>query len=492
MLPISRRLSLYALWQSVVGSIPLLISDFVTYWMTLLVVSGLLERLFGLPHSMVTRKSAVFSAVVFTLVVKLLGLYPAFGTSPVVEMRNLTRAALTSLLIFTGTGLVAHLELSGFYVISAIVSLLLLVPLLPVSRFLARRLAVATKLWGARVMIYADARDGLVVYRNLQRSADRGLLPVALVLSSDDQWAPEFKSELQGIPTIDLRGAAEFANENLVTWAIVVPRTGDTPRERSREVAEINSALFAIPNRVLLSSLDFDFGIWDRTHTVGTSSGVLLANARYCSSNQVVKRAFDIILTSIGLLLISPVLLFIAAAIKLSSRGPIFYSQARIGLNGVPFRAWKFRSMVCNADAVLERYLAENPEMRLEWEQNHKLKRDPRITWIGSILRKTSLDELPQLWNVLKGEMSLVGPRPIVNSPTFDATYIEDYPNEYRVYTMFRPGLTGLWQVTCRNSGVYEMRIYLDMYYIRNWSLWLDLFIILRTIRTVLLREGAY
>ena len=147
--------------------------------------------------------------------------------------------------------------------------------------------------------------------------------------------------------------------------------------------------------------------------------------------------------------------------------------------------------MVPNADQVLQQCLQSNPDFRREWEETHKLKNDPRVTWIGRFLRTTSLDELPQLWNILCGEMSVVGPRPIVDSSDYDATYIRDYPREFAVYTSVRPGLTGMWQVTCRNSGVYEMRIYWDMYYIRNWSLWLDLYIILRTIRTVLLREGS-
>jgi lipopolysaccharide/colanic/teichoic acid biosynthesis glycosyltransferase len=139
---------------------------------------------------------------------------------------------------------------------------------------------------------------------------------------------------------------------------------------------------------------------------------------------------------------------------------------------------------------VLHDYLREHPEAQAEWDDKHKLKNDPRVTRIGKFLRSTSLDELPQLWNVFTGEMSLVGPRPIINSPTYDAGYISDYPAEYEAYKSVRPGVTGLWQVRCRNRGVYEMRIYYDMYYIRNWGIWLDLYLILATFKTVLLREG--
>ena len=148
--------------------------------------------------------------------------------------------------------------------------------------------------------------------------------------------------------------------------------------------------------------------------------------------------------------------------------------------------AWKFRSMVQNADDVLFEYLTNRPALRQEWERNHKLMRDPRITWIGRLLRHTSLDELPQLWNALRQEMSLVGPRPIVQEE------IQRYGEDYLLYQKVRPGITGLWQVSGRNNVSYERRISLDSYYVRNWSIWLDLYVLARTIKVVLKGEGAY
>jgi lipopolysaccharide/colanic/teichoic acid biosynthesis glycosyltransferase len=148
--------------------------------------------------------------------------------------------------------------------------------------------------------------------------------------------------------------------------------------------------------------------------------------------------------------------------------------------------AWKFRSMVQNADEVLCEYLDGHPDFREEWEWNHKLKNDPRITWIGRLLRHTSLDELPQLWNALKQEMSLVGPRPIVQEE------IRRYGEDFLLYQMVTPGITGLWQVSGRNNVSYERRISLDSYYVRNWSVWLDLWVLARTIRVVLKGDGAY
>ena len=186
------------------------------------------------------------------------------------------------------------------------------------------------------------------------------------------------------------------------------------------------------------------------------------------------------------LTLASPLYIAIAIAIKQDSSGPIFYRQTRIGRKGRPFKAWKFRTMVPNADQVLKEYLISHPELRANWVQDRKLKYDPRITRLGRWLRRTSLDELPQLWNVLRGEMSLVGPRPIVHDE------VKLYEEKFELYTQVLPGLTGLWQVSGRNNITYQERVNLDAYYVRNWSVWLDIYILIRTVWVVLMGVGAY
>jgi Undecaprenyl-phosphate galactose phosphotransferase WbaP len=181
-----------------------------------------------------------------------------------------------------------------------------------------------------------------------------------------------------------------------------------------------------------------------------------------------------------------PVFVFIALLIHLDSKGDLLYGQHRIGKRGETFKLWKFRTMIMEAEQVLSSHLADNPAARHEWKTTHKLKDDPRITRVGGLLRKTSLDELPQLWNVLKGEMSLVGPRPIVKEE------VGLYQDGYRLYKQVRPGITGLWQVSGRNDVGYEDRVRFDEYYARNWSFWLDIYILLRTCWAVLRRHGAY
>ena len=197
------------------------------------------------------------------------------------------------------------------------------------------------------------------------------------------------------------------------------------------------------------------------------------------------KRAFDVVLAvALGLALAPPMVL-IACAIRLSSPGPILYGQRRLGRDGRHFRTWKFRTMVADADQMLDRLLAGDERLRAEWERDHKLRDDPRVTPIGRFLRRTSLDELPQLWNVLEGEMSLVGPRPIVDDE------LPKYGTAFPVYSRVRPGITGLWQVSGRSDTTYERRVELDRYYVVHWSPWLDLSVLLRTPRAVLRREGA-
>jgi undecaprenyl-phosphate galactose phosphotransferase len=202
---------------------------------------------------------------------------------------------------------------------------------------------------------------------------------------------------------------------------------------------------------------------------------------------QLVKRAFDLAVACGIVLFIAPLMGLIALRIRLADRGAVLFSHTRIGRDGRPFPCYKFRTMVPAAGEVLARVLAEDPRARAEWERDRKLKNDPRITRIGRFLRKTSLDELPQLFNVIRGEMSLVGPRPVV------ADELGLYGQAQIYYLQVRPGLTGLWQISGRNDVDYERRVSLDTWYVRNWTLWYDIYILLRTLLVVPSRSsGAY
>jgi lipopolysaccharide/colanic/teichoic acid biosynthesis glycosyltransferase len=201
---------------------------------------------------------------------------------------------------------------------------------------------------------------------------------------------------------------------------------------------------------------------------------------------RVIKRCLDVGLVVLTLPISIVVIAMASVLVMLGSRGPIFYSHRRIRKDGTFFSMWKFRTMCVNSAEVLEQYLEEHPEAREESRRTHKLRYDPRVTAIGSFLRRYSMDELPQLWNVLKGEMTLVGPRPIV------AAEVERYGDFFSYYCRVKPGLTGLWQVSGRSRVSYDARVTFDCTYVQQWSLWGDLVILMRTLPAVANQDGSY
>lgn len=196
----------------------------------------------------------------------------------------------------------------------------------------------------------------------------------------------------------------------------------------------------------------------------------------------VVKRFLDIFLSLIGLVLLSPIFLIIAIIIELDSKGPVFFVHSRIGEKGKPIGIYKFRTMVTNAEELIKKF---TPEQKEEFEKNFKLENDPRVTKIGNFLRKTSLDELPQILNILKGELSIIGPRPIVQAE------LEKYGDDKEKFLSVKPGLTGYWAANGRSDTSYEERIQMELYYVDNMSFWLDIKIFFKTIFAVIKKEGA-
>lgn len=201
---------------------------------------------------------------------------------------------------------------------------------------------------------------------------------------------------------------------------------------------------------------------------------------------RVVKRATDILIVVLFMPLLLLALLLVSLVVKSTSPGPVFFSHRRICKSGAFFSMWKFRTMCVNSSEVLEQHLAAHPEARMEWNLCHKLRADPRVTSVGLFLRRFSLDELPQVWNVLSGRMSLVGPRPIV------AAEVEKYGEFFDYYCRVKPGVTGLWQVSGRSELSYDERVKLDCDYVNQWSLLRDLRILAKTANAVVNRDGAY
>jgi Undecaprenyl-phosphate galactose phosphotransferase WbaP len=349
---------------------------------------------------------------------------------------------------------------------------------LPLSRAVLRHRLAAKSWWGYPVVILGAGNTGQAVAQALSQQPGLGLKPVAFL---DDD--PTKRESINGIP---LLGGLELAAQVAQEWGVRhgVLAIPSATRVRMLEVIERYGSAFErlilIPNLFGMASL------WVSATDMGGILGLELRHNLLRPSSRVLKRLIDLLGFVLGGTVLLPLVAILAVLIKLDSKGPVFYAHGRLGKNGQKFRAWKFRTMVQDAEQVLRQSLATNLELRTEWEQDQKLKNDPRITRVGRWLRKTSLDELPQLWNVLKGEMSLVGPRPIVQAE------VERYGDRFALYSKVLPGITGMWQVSGRNDTSYAERVALDTYYVRNWSPWLDFYLLARTVWAVLWSQGAY
>lgn len=404
-------------------------------------------------------------------------LYPAVGLSPVEELR---RICLSTTLFYLALAAVIFLLREGTTYSRGIFLMAWLLSMMGVwlARISIRHLVAPYPWWGFPVIVMGAGRTGELVIRTLKRQPGLGFKPIAVL---DDD--PKKQGHLDSVPVVGKLAIAPYiAREKNVNYAIVA--MPGVPREKLLAILERYGHTF--PHLLVIPDLFGFASLWVSATDLGGILGLEIRQRLLLPGPRLIKTILDCSLTVVIGLLALPFFVLVMLAIKLDSAGPIFYGHHRLGRNGRPFIAWKFRSMVTNADAVLDQHLTKNHMLREEWEQERKLKNDPRITRVGRLLRRTSLDELPQLWNVLRGEMSLVGPRPIVDDE------IAHYADKFELYKRVPPGITGLWQVSGRNDVTYSERVNLDAYYVRNWSVWLDIYILLRTIWVVLIGDGAY
>lgn len=415
---------------------------------------------------------------VFLVTFGLLGLYPGLGLHPVSELQRVARGcSLSFLLIGTSTFFMRDAEAYSRIVIA--LAWPLSIAAVATARVFLRLYLSRTAWWGEQVLVLGAGAAGRHAAGTLRRYASLGLRPLAVLGDPELENGTPVRSADYGGP-LDL--APWLAERHDIRYALLA-----MPHLDCRELAQTVERYCAsfrrvviVPNLFGVSSLGVN------TLDLGGILGVEISHRLLFRTPRIIKRCCDCILSFVGIIVLLPFLLVIALLIKLTSPGPILFGNQRIGAGGKEFTAWKFRSMCVDAEETLRRVFVENPRLREEWEMDQKIRQDPRVTWVGRILRKSSLDELPQLWNVLRGEMSLVGPRPII------AGLVEKYGPNYSLYCKVRPGISGLWQVSGRNNTTYEERVRLDEYYVRNWSIWLDLYILGRTIKVVLTGDGAY
>ncbi len=337
-----------------------------------------------------------------------------------------------------------------------------------------RSLGVKAQFWGEPIAIIGYGPQGQEVCKFLSSNPRYGLRPV---IALNNGHHTDFDPGSFPVVPIEKWVDGHIPNKDtgIRTAVLVIP---EIPEEMLGEIIE--GQRLGFPRLVLVSNLHQASSIGVTPYDLGGILGLEVRRNLLNRWEMALNRLLDIALIILFSPVIPAVFGLLALLIKLDSRGPVFYHHPRIGRNGDDFKVLKFRTMSPDADQVLEHYFNNHPELRAEWEMTQKLKDDPRITRVGRLLRKFSLDELPQVWNVLKGEMSLVGPRPIVTEE------IKHYGDRFDLYTQVRPGITGLWQVSGRNDTSYEERVRLDEYYVRNWSIWLDIYILARTIVVVL------
>lgn len=352
----------------------------------------------------------------------------------------------------------------------------------PLFRLWGKKVLYRTGIWRERVLILGAGKSGTLVAEGLEREKHMGYDIVGFL---DDDEEKKGKTICGKKVLGKISHFPKFIHEtNIRTVIIAIP---SLPLERlSALTANVqNHALstILIPDLKGVALLNTEL-----RHLFNEEIFLMnIKNNLKSIPNRVLKRLFDMTVSIVSLPILLPFIGIIGAAIRLETPGPAIYAHNRTGKYGKIFRCYKFRTMQRDAEEQLKDILENNETLRSEWEKNWKLKDDPRITKVGRFLRKTSLDELPQIFNVFKGEMSLVGPRPVTQAE-IDDHYMENAKQCFCV----PPGITGLWQVSGRSDTGYEFRVKLDTWYVMNWSLWLDIAILFKTMKVVANREGAY
>lgn len=421
-------------------------------------------------HSLINFRSFITYSIYLPLIIIVFyaaNLYPGILMAPSEEVK---RFAICAFLSFMGIAMSVSVETDERMPISIALMIagVFATVCLPLGREFSRHVFGKQKWWGVPAVIYTNGEKAKPIIDRLQNRPDLGYRP-AIIIDSNAQTV----SEYMGIPVFPPSSELHDIIDDLNIKVAILCEYG----ENTERIMSMYRYTIMIPHEQNQFTALRDFGGilgYSTTHNLTKPSSLL------------VKRIIDLLILLVMSPIVVPVSFVVAVIVKLTSPGPIFYGHKRVGKDGKEFKCWKFRSMVINADKMLDKILAEHPEMREEWERDRKFANDPRVTKIGKILRKTSIDELPQLWNVLVGEMSFIGPRPVTEPE------LARYGDKKELILSVLPGLSGMWQISGRSATGYEERVNLDLYYIQNWSVWLDLWIILKTAWVVLKGKGAY
>jgi Undecaprenyl-phosphate galactose phosphotransferase WbaP len=403
-------------------------------------------------------------------------LYPAIGLSSVEEVRRLTLStALLFLILITLTFLLkTNAATSSPVLLLTWIAFNILIPLV---RNFVRLIWVRLRMWGEPVAIvgFPDRRV-IEVADYFVKYPTRGILPLAVFIGN-----PERVKEQANYQIFDENTLNGSPDPNRIKTVLVVIPNWNWIGEN------IDMYRYSYQRVVLIRQQKDSFSLSDsKTLDFKEVIGFQICHNLLNPWAMILKRCEDLVISGLCLVFLAPLALLLSLVIRLDSAGEVFYRQDRLGKNGKIVNILKFRTMYINGDQIFNESLNQNPALRKEWENYQKLKHDPRVTRVGAFLRMFSLDELPQIWNIFKGEMSVVGPRPIMVSQK------EMYGPGIQDYFQIKPGITGLWQVSGRNRTTFARRVELDMEYIQRWSLWLDIYIIFQTVKEVLAPDDAY
>jgi Undecaprenyl-phosphate galactose phosphotransferase WbaP len=414
----------------------------------------------------------------------ILGLYPGIMISPAEEVKKYatgTFFSFTTIIfstIFSQKNSFAFLKNIQSYtqdlhlIMAFLLAFIFSLFLLPGIRDITKVLFSKTKWYGVPAVIYSNNLSAAPVIDKLMTKRYLGYYPCAIIESGTVK-----EKEYKGIPIFSPKDTdiINFIHEYNIKNAVIVDYKGN--------ISEVmNNYRYTISVARIQNSFTSTQHIKDIDGIIGFSSTHNLT----FRSNLILKRLLDIFLIVFFSPILIPVFILLMILTKLTSRGPVFYGHKRIGKDGKEFKCWKFRSMNIRSQEMLEEILKTDPVRKAEWEAERKFKDDPRVTKFGKFLRKTSLDELPQLINIFTGQMSFVGPRPVTKDE------LEKYGSHKDYVVSVAPGLSGMWQISGRSETSYEERIYYDTYYIQNWSVWLDIWILIKTVGVVLVGKGAY
>ncbi|MCR5080300.1 MAG: undecaprenyl-phosphate galactose phosphotransferase WbaP [Treponema sp.] len=426
------------------------------------------------PHTIWLRafiKYIVFFPGIFAIFY-IQDLYPGILLPPEEQIR---RFSFSTFLCFVGEAFILSTMKNTATFLSIAAALVIAWPtatiLLPVGREIGKRIHCNFSTWGVPAVVYTHGDQCKQIVERLLVRKHYGYKPVLIITDTDDH-----PDSFMGIPVKTSTDEIKSMLKKLkIKVAIICGYT--------KEIESVNSAYRYV---ITIPENQYSAAISLKIRDFGGVLGFSTTNYLTRPIPVFIKRLIDIIACILIAVIVIPVTIIIAVIIKITSPGPVFYGHKRVGKNHKEIKCWKFRSMCNNSQEILEQILATDPVRREEWERDRKFTDDPRVTKFGKFLRKTSLDELPQIWNIFTGEMSLVGPRPVTQDELIKYGTHVDY------VLSVKPGLSGMWQVSGRSETSYEERILFDTYYIQNWSVWLDLWILIKTFWVVLIGKGAY